>query len=40
MGKAPDQEEGEGKHGNATINPLCVPEVIVEVGVSPEAKVN
>jgi len=34
MGDAPDQEEGEGKHGNAPVDTFGIPNVIVKVCVS------
>jgi hypothetical protein len=40
MGQAPEEEEGKGEHGNATINTLCIPKVIIEVGMPPAAKIN
>lgn len=33
MGDAPDQEEGEGQHGNAPIDTFGIPDVIVKVCV-------
>jgi len=33
MSYAPDEEEGEGKHCNTPIDTLCIPEVIIKVGM-------
>jgi len=40
MGQTPDKEEGKGQHCNASIDTLCIPEVIIKVGVPlPKAEV-
>jgi hypothetical protein len=40
MSCAPNKDEGKGKHGNATVDALGIPNVIVKVCVSfPKLKV-
>jgi hypothetical protein len=40
MSQAPEEEESKCKHGNATVDTLCIPKVIIKVSMPPTAEVN